>query len=508
MSYRVLFVCLGNICRSPTADAVFAKLLRDAGLEQQIEVDSAGTGDWHIGHTPDERMQAAAEKRGYSLAKLRARQVEMADFRNFDLILGMDQQNMADLRELRPADAKAELALFLSYAPASAELGDELDVPDPYYGGEQGFDEVIDLVELASLELLTAILQQEHSRSALNIQHDVDLSTLNTMATSARAAHFVDIDSVAELVEAVGLAQQEGWPVLVLGAGSNTVFVDDYPGLVMHVCLRGIHCEEQGSDRMLAVAAGENWDALVRHCLEQGWYGLENLRAIPGTVGAAPIQNIGAYGVELSSVLQSVTGWDIELGSMRKIDVENCELAYRHSIFKASLRDRFIITSVSLKLSSVATAVCDYPALRDALPADTDITPRLLADTVAKVRASKLPDYTQEPNSGSFFKNPIVSAELAASLLQKHPEMPHWPMADGQQKFAAAWLVDQAGWKGVRRGGVGIHPNHAIVMVNYEGASGAEILAFATEIQQDVLDKFSVQLDIEPTVVVTAPAKH
>lgn len=334
----------------------------------------------------------------------------------------------------------------------------------------------------------------------MKLLQDVDLRNFNTLGIPARAAYFTDVATVDELKEALAFASAKNQTPVILGGGSNTVFTTDVDVLLIRIAIRGIACSVRGDDRIVEVAAGENWDELVRYCLTQGWYGLENLISIPGSVGAAPIQNIGAYGVELSRVLESVTGWDCQQGVVRSLSAEDCELAYRDSVFKHALRDRFIITSVSLRLSVIPQLELSYPALRAELK-DVDLaTPKQVAETVAAIRAQKLPDYRSEPNAGSFFKNPIVSAEQAAELLRKHPALAHWPMPDGRVKLAAAWLVDQSAWKGRRSGGVGIHQNQAIVLVNYEGCSGDEILQFAQQIQADVLASYGVNLEIEPRV--------
>ncbi|WP_373080419.1 UDP-N-acetylmuramate dehydrogenase [Zhongshania sp.] len=338
----------------------------------------------------------------------------------------------------------------------------------------------------------------------MDIQRHVDLRPYNTLGISVCADYFIEVASLDALKEAIEFSSRRRLRRVFIGGGSNLVLRGDIQGLVIHMAMRGISCESSGEERLVTAAAGENWDELVKYSLAQGWYGLENLISIPGQAGAAPIQNIGAYGVELASVLDSVTGWDVSLNGLRTLSATDCQLGYRDSIFKGALRDVFIITSITLRLSATPSPNINYPALREALPKSNNpeqkLSAELVAETVARVRAEKLPDFRREPNVGSFFKNPIISKTLAHELVAKYPALPHWPMPGGRFKVAAAWLVDQAGWKGKRRGAVGIHPRQAIVLVNYDGAAGADVLAFASAIQADVLARFNVELEIEPRV--------
>ncbi len=334
----------------------------------------------------------------------------------------------------------------------------------------------------------------------MTIQTDIDLTPHNTLALAATARYFAAVTSLAELQAALEFARQKSLPLCILGGGSNTVFQGDFPGLVVQLALKGIRCEEAGDERLVYAAAGENWDALVRHCLAQSWYGIENLIAIPGSVGAAPIQNIGAYGVELVNVLVSVRGLDLATGQERSLTAAECELGYRDSIFKHALRDNFIITEVCLRLHTDAQPNIHYAALREALPQGQPATPELVCAVVEQTRRQKLPDPALEPNAGSFFKNPIVDEAQAEALLSRYPAMAHWPMPDGRVKLAAAWLVDQCGWKGRRLGKAGVHPRQAIVLVNYERASAEELLTLAAAIQADVHQRFGIDLEIEPRI--------
>ncbi|MBB3046308.1 UDP-N-acetylmuramate dehydrogenase [Litorivivens lipolytica] len=329
-------------------------------------------------------------------------------------------------------------------------------------------------------------------------ESNVSLQMRNTLAVPANARHFITATTLSELRDGLAFARQHELPQLILGGGSNIVLSRDYDGVVIALNLRGVRVlSDDGETVLVSVAAGENWDAFVRYSLEQGWYGLENLSAIPGSVGAAPIQNIGAYGVELSSVLHAVVGVDLANDSERRLSAAECELSYRDSIFKQGLRDRFVITEVELALHRQSAVNLSYPAL--AVEVSADASPQEVAAAVRKVRGRKLPSPADLPNAGSFFKNPIISRAQADELQQSHPEMPLWPHGDAC-KLAAGWLVEQAGWRGVEHNGVGMYREQALVLINPGRCSGERILGFAADIQSSVQDRFGVTLEIEPRV--------
>ena len=325
----------------------------------------------------------------------------------------------------------------------------------------------------------------------------------NTLALDARAQAFAEVHSEQELLAALAQARALGLPVMPLGEGSNIVLAGSVAALVIRLGTRGIEVLARDAGTVsLRVAAGESWHGLVRWTLQQGYYGLENLALIPGTVGAAPIQNIGAYGVELASLVQAVHCVEIGSGRARTLAGDACEFGYRDSIFKRSLRDQVIITAVDLRLQRQPALQVSYPALAAALaqqPAAA-LTPQAVFDAVVSIRRSKLPDPAQVPNAGSFFKNPVVAAAVAAELAARFPGLPQYPQADGQVKLAAAWLIDYCGWKGKCRGGFGVHPEHALVLVNRGGSSGADLLALAAEVAATVRDNFGIALEIEPRV--------
>lgn len=334
----------------------------------------------------------------------------------------------------------------------------------------------------------------------MKLQQSVSLQPYNTLAVPAVARFFVAVECRDALCEAIALAKSRNLPWLILGGGSNLVLSGDFDGLVIHLCSRGIEIlsEEGDGGITLQVAAGENWDALVQHTLAEGWFGLQNLSAIPGNVGAAPIQNIGAYGVELSEVLEAVEGLDTESQRFRRLNRADCELAYRDSIFKHRLKDRFVITEVELRLSRTPTVNISYPALAEAV-GDREPSPAVVAEAVRRVRAKKLPAPSVIPNTGSFFKNPLVSARQYERLQKAHPALPAWAHG-ADYKLAAGWLVEQAGWRGFEEAGVGIYQGQALVLINPGHCSGQQVLALAARIQASVRKRFGVALDIEPRI--------
>lgn len=337
----------------------------------------------------------------------------------------------------------------------------------------------------------------------MEIQHDVELRAHNSLALAARAAYFARVENVAEAHAALDFARNQALPVTVLGAGSNVVLAGDLPGLTVQVGIRGRAPVAERADRIhLEVGAGEDWHQTVEYCLAHHWYGLENLALIPGTVGAAPIQNIGAYGVELESRFVALEAIAIATGETRRFSRADCGFGYRDSLFKGAGRDAWLITSVTLALSRRAAPVLTYPALCEVLAAvpAAEITPERIAAAVVALRRARLPDPVRVPNAGSFFKNPVVDAEQARRLLARFPDLVTFPAADGGVKLAAAWLIERAGWKGIERAGVGVHDQQALVLVN-RGGGAAALLALARDIRADVVDRFGVELEPEPRVL-------
>ncbi len=329
------------------------------------------------------------------------------------------------------------------------------------------------------------------------------LLSRNTLALPATAAALAVAHSIDELQEARRWAAERGLPVLPLGSGSNVVLSGNLEALVVCQATAGKELLRHDKDSvLLAVAAGEAWHGLVGWCLERGYFGLENLALIPGTVGAAPIQNIGAYGVELHHFVDAVHGLDLASGEARVFSPGQCEFAYRNSVFKHRLRDSLLITRVDLRLSRRPDVTVDYPALAGYLDRHrcANPTPADVFDAVVSLRRSKLPDPDIEPNVGSFFKNPVVPAARAQELAECFSGMPVYPHDTGTAKLPAGWLIERCGWKGYREGAVGVHPGHALVLVNYGGGDGPAVLALAHKIIQSVAERFAVTLEIEPRV--------
>lgn len=342
----------------------------------------------------------------------------------------------------------------------------------------------------------------------LQIQKQVSLKHCNTLALPSIAEYFCKVTSEAELSEALIWAKKHKLPVTILGGGSNVVLAHNLAGLVVQMAIPGVELvSEQQHNRIVRVGAGENWHQLVLHTLDQGWYGLENLSLIPGLVGAAPIQNIGAYGVELSERFHSLEAVHMATGEALSMDLSDCQFGYRDSFFKGKGRDQYVITAIHLRLS-VQPALClEYPALKNTLMADTgkvelnhELSPKQVSDAVCDIRRSKLPDPKNIPNAGSFFKNPVVTSEQEAELKKDHPQLVSYAQPDGNKKLAAGWLIEQAGWKGVEQKGVGVHSQQALVLVNHNNGSGEALLSLASDIQASVLDKYSLTMEIEPRV--------
>lgn len=342
-------------------------------------------------------------------------------------------------------------------------------------------------------------------KPAFPLREQADLADLNTLAVSAKARYLVDVHSVDELEPALSWADENGLRPQLLGGGSNLVFVGDYPGLVLHIAMRGRVLEPVSNDEaILVLQAGENWHEAVLFAACEGYRGIENLALIPGTAGAAPVQNIGAYGVELCDTLESVTALDRANGQRVVLTAEQCNFGYRDSRFKRE-PGRYIILEIRLRLSRSAPFRLGYRDLQEWLSdiEACDLTPLDVAHAVMAVRQQKLPDPASLPNAGSFFKNPVVSPGEYEKLQKRFPDIVSYTVEDGV-KLAAAWLIDQAGWKGFRNETVGVHDRQALVLINHSGGSGRDVLALAEKVRASVLAKFGVALEIEPGIIGTS----
>lgn len=334
--------------------------------------------------------------------------------------------------------------------------------------------------------------------------NDADLAALNTLALPARAAHLARITEAGQLPALVADPRWRGVPRFVLGGGSNLVLTGDFAGLLLHMAVKGRQLAGEDADAWYVRAgAGENWHDLVDWTLAQGWPGLENLSLIPGTVGAAPIQNIGAYGLEVAERFHSLEACDMHSGETVRFDRDACRFAYRDSVFKQEgwhLEGRFVITHVTFQLAKrwqALTRYADVTAELDALGIKQP-NARQVADAVIAIRQRKLPDPARLPNAGSFFHNPVVDAATAQRLAAAFPGLPHYPQADGRIKLAAGWLIEKAGWKGKDLGPVGMFEKQALVLVNRGHACGADVLALAQAVQADVRAQFAIELTPEP----------
>jgi len=350
----------------------------------------------------------------------------------------------------------------------------------------------------------------------VNIRANVSLQALNTLALPGQAEFFSRVNSNDELAEALAHARANKLKVTVLGGGSNVVLAGDISGLVIQIATRGIERCEQGSNRKVVhwtAAAGENWHQFVLHTLVEKSYGLENLSLIPGLVGAAPIQNIGAYGLEISDRFVSLQALEINTGNAVSFSKSDCQFGYRDSVFKQSSAGQFVITSVTLALSEQSNVDITYPALAAALSATSEsaqpqapnlelkFSPQQVSEAVCRIRQQKLPDPAVQPNAGSFFKNPVISKERWQQLQVEYPHLPGYPQPDGTVKLPAAWLIDQAGWKGAAGQGCGVHREHALVLVNSGACSGRQLLQLAEDIIVDIERRFGILLVIEPQVL-------
>ena len=343
----------------------------------------------------------------------------------------------------------------------------------------------------------------ETSEYPIEIKQNVSLQPFNTMAVAATARSFTTIDNVSQLKSALAWAERRNLSVLVLGEGSNTIFQSDYLGLVILNRIKGVTVlSESDHEVLVKVGAGENWHHLVEYTVEQSWYGLENLALIPGLVGAAPIQNIGAYGVEVSQCLHSVDYIDIDSRVERQMTNKECQFAYRDSIFKSDLLDEVVITGVSFKFNKSASLNLSYPALRAYFEQLSIARPkqRDVFSAVCNIRSSKLPSPKDIPNAGSFFKNPLVSSAELEQLKQKFPDLVSYK-ANGAHKLAAAWLIENAGWKHREIDGIRVHQEQALVIINPKCLNGRAIVNLARSIQSDIKERYRVVLEVEPRLV-------
>ena len=328
----------------------------------------------------------------------------------------------------------------------------------------------------------------------------------NTFGIPATADRYITVSSKDELLD---LLQHDTLlhtkPFFVLGGGSNIIFSNHYPGTILHLENKGIHLVQelpQSHEVLIEASAGEKWDSFVQHCIANGWHGTENLAAIPGTVGAAPVQNVGAYGVEAKDIIHSVQTFEVSTGNERTFSHDECRFGYRDSVFKNELKGQYIVWSVTFRLNRDFTPDLRYKAIADALSAKgiPSPTPQQLADTIADVRWAKLPRPEVTGSAGSFFKNPVVDATQYEKLKAQYPDLVAYP-ATGGYKLAAGWLIEHAGWKGRSMGRCGVYDKQALVLVNLGGCTGQEIINLADAVTTDVQKQFGVTLEKEAIII-------
>jgi UDP-N-acetylmuramate dehydrogenase len=337
---------------------------------------------------------------------------------------------------------------------------------------------------------------------SLQIQSNVSLKPFNTFGVDVRARLFAEAHNDSDVREALAYSAAHKVELLVIGGGSNLLLSKDLDVLVLRMASRGIRITHEDCGAAIVEAeAGEPWHPFVQEMLARGLSGVENLSLIPGTVGAAPMQNIGAYGVELKDVFHSLVALDRQNGELREFSLADCAFGYRDSVFKHQT-GRWLILRVRFKLSFSARLHLDYGPVRQRLQEQGihEPTPMHVSRAICEIRSEKLPDPAVLGNAGSFFKNPVVPAELAERIRQTHPGLVAYPQSDGQMKLAAGWLIEQAGWKGFREGDAGVHALQSLVLVNYGSATGLDLLTLAQRIQADILERFGVTLEMEPNL--------
>lgn len=337
------------------------------------------------------------------------------------------------------------------------------------------------------------------------IKENISLKPYNTFGVEAIASYFAVASDQEEVKEILNWAKTNEQKILLLSGGSNMLIVNDWQGLAIKIEMKGIEIVESNDDEAIVkVSSAEIWDDFVQWCIERNLGGLENLSLIPGRAGTAPIQNIGAYGVEVKDAMTELTALEIETGKLRIFTNEECEFGYRDSVFKNELKGQYLILDVSFKLTKKNHKLhTEYGAIGNELTKMNIENPTIkdIAQAVTKIRQSKLPDPKTIGNSGSFFKNPIIDQKLFDELKSKHSNMVAYPSSNGMVKVAAGWLIENAGWKGKRFGDAGVHENQALVLVNYGNATGMEIYDLSEKIIQDIFEKYNIRLEREVNII-------
>lgn len=330
--------------------------------------------------------------------------------------------------------------------------------------------------------------------------HQISLRTRNSFGVDQQAARLAEFETPEDLRTFFAAGIPRRW--LVLAGGNNILFTRDYDGVLLTPVARQITLlSDDGEEVRVRADAGVEWDDLVEWAVERGLWGIENLSLIPGKAGAAPVQNIGAYGCEAKDAIRRVEMYCVETGAMLRLDAAHCGFGYRESVFKHDLKGKVIITAVEIALSHAPRPRLGYGDVEREVEARGGVTLRNIREAICSIRRAKLPDPAVLGNAGSFFKNPVVGAAAAERLLAEYPDMPHYPAPEGRVKLAAGWLIDRAGMKGRREGAVGVHERQALVLVNHGGATGGEVIAFAHKVQETVREKFGIEIDTEVNIL-------
>jgi len=334
------------------------------------------------------------------------------------------------------------------------------------------------------------------------IKENISLKTYNTFGIDVKCSFFAECSSTQEIINFLKSYQDSDLPLMILGGGSNVLFTKDFDGYILRPFIKGIEIiDETDTDITIKVGAGEDWDEFVAYCVDHGWGGVENLSLIPGNVGTCPIQNIGAYGVEVKDVITEVEVLNISTLKPEKFINQECNFGYRDSIFKSELKGTFVITYVSFKLKKQPVFKLDYGKLNEELNRFNEVNLSNIRQVVIDIRDSKLPKPEELGNAGSFFKNPVVEKSKAIELLSQYENMPSYDQGMGKVKIPAGWLIEKAGWKGKTIGKAGVHKNQALVLVNYGGSTGLDIYNLATEIQKSVKTMFDIDIAMEVNIV-------
>jgi len=336
----------------------------------------------------------------------------------------------------------------------------------------------------------------------MEITQNSSLQSLHSFGSNEKANYFATIDSIEAIEKSIQWAKEKNTPYLILGSGTNILFTRTFEGLVLKMDIMGIKkLKETASEVYLEVGAGENWHHFVIYCVQKGWGGVENLSLIPGTVGAAPIQNIGAYGVEAKDCIESVTAYDTQSAQFITLQNSECGFGYRTSLFKIE-KTRYIISSVQFILQKQPIFRTEYGAIKEVLHQKNNKQPSVeaISNAVIQIRSEKLPDPKKLGNAGSFFKNPTITKDFFEVLIVKFPKMIAYPITDDTYKIAAGWLIEACGWKGIQKGNVGCYEKQSLVIVHYNNGPGIEIYNFSEEIIQSVLAKFEILLEREVVI--------